>query len=216
MTIDPQNVSGTSAGLINRVKNMLLTPKAEWAKIAMETPDQNKLIVGYALPLIALGAICGLIGSVVIGLPFIGRLPLPWALTNAVFAVIVGLASLFICAVIANALAPSFGSRQDMGRALQLVTYGMTAGWVAAVASIIPALGVLALIGGIYSIVLIYFGMPHVMNTPTDKQVVYLVVLIIAYVVVFWILMWIVGIITLSLGFGALGAVSNMGGVNPY
>lgn len=212
MTIDPQNAPTATAGMVDRIKGMLLTPKAEWAKIATETPDQNKLIVGYALPLLLLGAICGFIGSVVIGLPFLGRLPIPWALTNAIFAVVVGLASVFICAVIANALAPSFGSRQDMGRALQLVVYGMTASWVAAIITIIPALGVLALLGGIYSIVLLYFGLPHVMQTPTDKQVLYLVILIISYIVVFWILMWIVGIITLSLGFSALGAVSNMGG----
>lgn len=214
MTIDPQNAGTATSGLISRVKGILLTPKAEWAKIATETPDQNKLIVGYALPLLVLGAICGLIGSVAIGLPFLGRLPIPWALTNALFAIVVGLVALFVSAVIANALAPSFGSRQDMGRALQLVTYGMTASWVAAVITIIPALGVLAIVGGIYSIILLYFGLPHVMNTPADKQAVYLIVLILAYIVVFWLLMWVVGIITLSLGFSALGAAANMG--NPY
>jgi hypothetical protein len=215
MTIDPQNISGTSAGLVDRVKNMLLTPKAEWERIAAETPDTNKLFVGYALPLLALGAICGLIGATVIGMPFLGRLPIAWALTNAIFSVVVGLVSLFVSAVIANALAPSFGSRQDMGRAQQLVIYGATASMVAAVVTIFPPLGILAILGGLYSIVLMYFGLPYVMNTPADKQVVYLVVLIIAYVVVFWILMWVVGIITLSLGFSAVGAAANMG-VNPY
>jgi hypothetical protein len=208
MTVDPTTTT-TSAGLIDRVKNMLLTPKAEWARIAAETPDQNKLFVGYALPLLALGAICGLIGATVIGMPFIGRLPIVWALTNAAFTLVVGLVSLFVSAVIANALAPTFGSRQDMGRAQQLIVYGSTASMVAAVLTIFPPLGILAIVGGIYSIVLIYFGMPFVMNTPSDKQVVYLVVLILAYVVIFWILMWVVGIIMLSLGFSALGAASS-------
>jgi hypothetical protein len=118
---------------------------------------------------------------------------------------------LFICAVIANALAPSFGSRQDMGRAQQLVVYGSTASFVAAILTIFPPLGILAIVGSIYSIVLIYFGLPAVMNTPTDKQMLYLVVLIIAYIVVFWILMWVVGLIMVSLGFSALGAAANMG-----
>jgi hypothetical protein len=208
MTVDPTTTT-TSAGLIDRVKNMLLTPKAEWARIAAETPDQNKLFVGYALPLLALGAICGLIGATVIGMPFIGRLPIVWALTNAAFTLVVGLVSLFVSAVIANALAPTFGSRQDMGRAQQLIVYGSTASMVAAVLTIFPPLGILAIVGGIYSIVLIYFGMPFVMNTPSDKQVVYLVVLILAYVVIFWILMWVVGLIMLSLGFSALGAATS-------
>lgn len=208
MTVDPTTTT-TSAGLIDRVKNMLLTPKAEWARIAAETPDQNKLFVGYALPLLALGAVCGLIGATVIGMPFIGRLPIVWALTNAAFTLVVGLVSLFVSAVIANALAPTFGSRQDMGRAQQLIVYGSTASMVAAVLTIFPPLGILAIVGGIYSIVLIYFGMPFVMNTPSDKQVVYLVVLILAYVVIFWILMWVVGLIMLSLGFSALGAATS-------
>lgn len=211
MTIDPTGTA--TSGLVDRVKNILLTPKAEWARIAAETPDQNKLFVGYALPLLALAAVCGFVGATMIGLPFVGRVPIVWGLTQAIFQVGVGLVSLFICAVIANALAPSFGSRQDMGRAQQLIVYGSTASIVAGVLAIIPPLAILAIIGGIYSIALIYFGLPAVMNTPADKQVIYLVVLIIAYIVVFWILMWVVGIIMLSLGFSALGAVANM---NPY
>lgn len=211
MTIDPTNAA--SAGLIDRVKNMLLTPKAEWARIAEETPDTQRLFVGYALPLLAIGAICGLIGATMIGMPFIGRLPIAWAVTSAIFNVCVGIVALFVSAVIANALAPSFGSRQDMGRAQQLIVYGSTASMVAAIVTIFPPLGILAILGGIYSIVLIYFGMPAIMNTPADKQVLYLVVLIIAYVVVFWLLMWIVGIIMLSLGFSALGAAASM---QPY
>lgn len=209
MTVDPTTTAAPTAGLVDRVKGMLLTPKAEWARIAAETPDQNKLFVGYAIPLLALGAICGLIGSTVIGLPFLGRLPIVWALTNAVFSIAIGLVSLFVSAIIANALAPSFGSRQDNGRAQQLIVYGSTASMVAAVLTIFPPLGILAIVGGIYSIILIYFGMPFVMNTPADKQVVYLVVLILAYVVIFWILTWVVGMITLSLGFSALGAATS-------
>lgn len=214
MTIDPQNAGTATAGIVDRVKNMLLTPKAEWARIATETPDQNKLFIGYALPLLALAAICGLIGASLIGVPFLGRLPIAWSLTQAIFQVAIGLISLFVSAVIANALAPSFGSRQDMGRAQQLLVYGSTASMIAGCLAIFPPLAMLGIIGGIYSIVLIYFGMPAVMNTPADKQVVYLVVLILAYIVIFWILMWVMGVIMLSLGFSALGAVSNMG--NPY
>jgi hypothetical protein len=211
MTIDPTGTAST--GLVDRVKNILLTPKAEWARIAAETPDQNKLFVGYALPLLALAAVCGLIGAAVIGLPFIGRVPIVWGVTQAIFQVAVGLVSLFICAVIANALAPSFGSRQDMGRAQQLSVYGSTASMLAGVLAIVPPLAMLAIVGALYSIVLIYFGLPAVMNTPADKQVLYMVVLIVAYIVVFWILMWVVGIIMLSLGFSALGAAAS---ISPY
>lgn len=211
MTVDPTNVSPT-AGLVDRAKNILLTPKAEWARIATETPNTNKLFVGYALPLIGLAAICAFIGATMIG-SFFGRSPMMLALVAAIFQVAIGLGSLFLMSVIANALAPSFGSRQDTGRAQQLVVYGSTPNMVAGILAIFPPLGMIAmLIGGLYSIVLVYFGLPAVMNTPADKQVVYLVVLVIANAVIFWILAWIVGIIMLSIGFGALGAAANMNG----
>jgi hypothetical protein len=82
---------------------------------------------------------------------------------------------------------------------------------IAGVLAIIPALSALAIIGGIYSIVLIYFGLPAVMNTPTEKQVVYLVVLILASIVVFFVLAWVATIIMASIGFSALGAAASMG-----
>jgi hypothetical protein len=208
MTVDPTTTSAASAGLVDRVKNILLTPKAEWARIAAETPNVNNLYVGYALPIIAIGAVCSIIGQTLVGGMF-GHAPIVWAVAMALFGAAIQLVCIFVGAVIANALAPSFGSRQDMGRAHQLLVYGSTASMVAGILSIIPPLAILGILAGLYGIILIYFGMPFVMNTPTDKQVVYTLVLVIAYVVVFWVLTWIVGIITLSLGFSALGAAAN-------
>lgn len=93
--------------------------------------------------------------------------------------------------------------------------YGSTAGLLAGVLAIIPTLGMLAIIGGIYSIVLIYFGLPAVMGTPADKQIVYLAVLIVACIVVFWVMAIIVGAIMATLGFSALGAIGSAGGAFP-
>src|SRR5690349_4037583 len=104
MTTTP--TSAGSSGLIDRVKNILLTPKAEWARIGPEPADVGKLYVGYALPLIVLAAICGLIGSALIGLPLIGRLPMMWAISQAIFNIIIQLVCLFVAAFVANALAP--------------------------------------------------------------------------------------------------------------
>ena len=208
MTTTP--TSAGSAGLIDRVKNIILTPKAEWARIAGEPADVGKLYIGYALPLLALGAICSFIGMSMVGLPFIGRLPLMWALTDAISKVVMGFITLFITAFIANALAPAFGSKQDMGQAQKLVVFGSTAGMLAGVLAIFPPLAVLAIVGGIYSIVLIYFGLAPVMGTPTDKQVAYVAVLIIACIVVFMVLGYIVTMLMASLGFSALGAAANV------
>lgn len=204
MTTTP--TSAGSSGLIDRVKNILLTPKAEWARIGPEPADVGKLYIGYALPLIVLGAVCSFIGMAFIGLPFIGRLPIMWALTDAITKVVMGFVTLFITAFIANALAPTFGSKQDMGQAHKLVVYGSTAGMLAGVLAIFPPLAMLAIVGGLYSIVLIYLGLPATMGTPADKQVAYVAVLIIACIVVFMILGYIMAMVMATMGFSVAGA----------
>lgn len=206
MTVTP---TAGSSGLVDRVKNILLTPKAEWARIGPEPADVGKLYIGYALPLLALAAICSFIGLSMIGLPFVGRLPMLWALTEAIKNVVIGVVTLWVVSFIANALAPTFGSKQDMGQAQKLIVYGSTAGILAGCLAIIPTLGMLAIIGGIYSIVLIYFGLGPVMGTPADKQVGYVAVLIIACVVIMFVLAYIIGMIMLSMGFSAAGAAMN-------
>jgi len=49
---------------------------------------------------------------------------------------------------------------------------------------IIPYLGqVLALVAGFYCIYVMYLGLPHMMKTPQDKVIIYLVVSIVAVIV---------------------------------
>ena len=56
-----------TASLIERVKNILLKPNAEWDRIDGEPATVQGLFMGYALILAAVGPICQLIGSVVFG-----------------------------------------------------------------------------------------------------------------------------------------------------
>jgi len=53
--------------LVDRVKNILLTPKTEWPVIAAETTSTADLLKGYVAPLAAIPAICGFIGGSLIG-----------------------------------------------------------------------------------------------------------------------------------------------------
>jgi hypothetical protein len=186
MTVDP---SGASApALIDRIKNILLTPQTEWEKIDAEAADVNKIYLGYVLPLAALGAICAFIGTSVFGVNLFGtiyRVPMVTGLVGAVLQVGLSLAGVFLLAFVANALAPSFGSQQNMGQAHKLAAYGSTAGFLAGVFSIVPALAMLGIVG-LYSLYLLYVGMPRLMKTPEDKRLVYLIVLILV-VAVAWI-----------------------------
>jgi len=69
MTTTP--TSAGSSGLVDRAKNILLQPKAEWDRIAAEPADTNKMYMGYLLPLLVIGAVCAFIGMSLIGISFL-------------------------------------------------------------------------------------------------------------------------------------------------
>jgi hypothetical protein len=188
--------------IVERAKNILLQPQTEWDRIAGEPPDVNKIYTGYVLPLVALSAICAFVGMSVFGI--LGfRIGLVPGLVGVVLQVVLGVAGVFILAFITNALAPSFGSQQDMGQAHKLAAYGSTAGFLAGVFAIFPPLGILGIVG-LYSLALMYIGLPRLMKTPEDKRIGYIITIILAAIVV-----WIV--------IGAvMGAVRGGFGGNPY
>jgi hypothetical protein len=176
--------------LIDRAKNMITTPKTEWAVVAAEEPNQGGMVTGYALPLILLGAVAafigyGFIGHSVLGVRFAG---VSWGLYQAVMQIIFGLAGVYITSFVVNALAPSFGSQKDAGRAMQLVVYSMTPAWIGGILSIFPPIAWLGMLFGIYSLYLIYLGLPHTMKTPQDKVAIYMIVTIVVLIVVYFII----------------------------
>jgi hypothetical protein len=204
MTVEP--TSSGAPGLVDRAKNILLSPKAEWAKIASEPADINRLYVGYLVPLLALAAVCEFIGMSLIGVSFFGttfRVPMVAGLVGAVIRVVVGVVGVYVLAFIINALAPSFGSQQDMGQAQKLAVYSSTAGLLAGVFAIYPPLAVLGLLG-LYSFALLYFGLEPLMKTPEDKRIAYTLVIIVVAIVVFLVIGVVVGAVTAMMG-GAPG-----------
>ena len=65
--------------LVDRVKNILLTPKTEWQVIDAEPTTVADLYKGYIIPLAAIGPICTAIGWSVFGMrvPFLGTYRTP-------------------------------------------------------------------------------------------------------------------------------------------
>jgi len=190
--------------LVDRARNMILSPKTEWQAVAAEAPDTNQIIVGYVVPLAALQAICIAIGWGLIGGPFIGR-SLPYGIGTALVALITAVIGVFISAFVIDALAPNFASQKSLGRAVQLVAYSMTPAMVGGLLGIIPMLSWVGALFGLYGLYVLYLGFPWIMRTPQDKVVVYLIVSIVVILVVYVILsMLLSGIVLTMLGVGAL------------
>ena len=206
MSTDPTAVNASS-NLIERVKNILLQPRAEWDRIAVEPANTTGLYTGYLLPLAALAALCGLVGMSVFGYSFMGvtvRVPIVAGLASAVVRVVMTMVGAYLLAFITNMLAPNFGSQPDMGQAQKLAVYSGTAGLIAGVFAIIPALAVLSILG-LYSLALLYLGLPRLMKTPEDKRIGYF-----ATIIVVCIVLGLVASVVFTALSGALGGLGMM------
>lgn len=175
--------------LIERVKNILLKPKTEWSVIDTESTDTAALYTGYIIPLAAIGPVAGVIGLSVFGILGM-RLPLGVALVHAVVSFGLALVMVYVMALIINALATTFGGRQNLNQALKVMAYSMTAAWVVGILSLIPILGMLSLLGGLYSLYLLLLGLPVLMKVPQEKALAYTLVVIVCGIVISVIIGW--------------------------
>jgi hypothetical protein len=207
MTID--TATSGAPNIVERAKNILLSPRAEWARISTESTGLGPLLMGYVLPLAAIGALASVIGSMLfLGMLF-GAAGLVPAVVSAAVGVGITLLGVFLCGILVNALASSFGSQPNQMRANQLAAYSATASLIGSWGAIIPFLGwLVALAGGIYSVVLFYMGLTPMMQTPEDKRVLFTIVLALIAIVAWWLVGMVVAMMLLGMGLGVGGAMS--------
>lgn len=196
--------------ITGKVQRLLFTPKSEWPKLAAEPSSVAGLYTGYILWLAAIPPIFTFIKGSLFGYEVMGvhfRQAIGAGLGQAILSYALSLVLVFVLALIVDALAPSFGGQKNRVQALKAVGYGWTAAWIAGIATIIPWLGWLILIaGGIYSIYLLYLGLPHTMQCPRDKAAGYTAVTVLLGVVMSVIIGWIVGSVFTA---GAAGIASS-------
>ena len=195
--------------LVQRAKDIIVSPRTEWPVIAAETTSTGELIASYALPLIVIDAVAGFIGVSIIGTAAVMfgapvALPITMALVGACMHVVTSVIGIFVIAIIINALAPTFGGQPSNIQALKTAVYSYTAAWVAAIATVVPILGsLIAFIGALYSLYLLYLGLPILMKNPADKSVIYTILIVVSVIVVAVVL----GLVTsIAVGAGVLGS----------
>lgn len=184
-----------SPGLVERAKAILMTPKAEWPTVAAEAKTPSEVLLQYALPLMAIGPICSVLGGFLA--PY--SLGLTYYVSTAIVSFLLGIASLFALSFIANILSPNFGGKNDFASAFKLVAYSWTPVWLFGVFGLLvglaPALGLLGFLALLYGLYLFYLGAGPVMGVPQDKSVVYTVI----YVVAAFVLYIVIGAITAAI-----------------
>ncbi|MBW8859320.1 MAG: YIP1 family protein, partial [Caulobacter sp.] len=116
----------SSSDLVGRVKRLLLSPSAEWERIDAEPATIKGLYVGYVCILAAIPPIANLIGGLVFGHGFFGLTirPSPAALViGAVVNYALTLVSVFVLALVIDALASSFDGQKNQVQSFKVAAY---------------------------------------------------------------------------------------------
>lgn len=165
-----------SAGLIARVRALLTKPNETWGVIADEPATEGGLFRGYVIPLAAIPAVAGTVGLIVFGVGALGFSfrPSPlWAVMSGLLGFAMSLLMVWLSARVINALAPNFGGTTDPTRAAKVAAYSPTAYWVSGIVTLFPMLGVLALVGAVWSLLLLHKGLGRLMGAPPERAVTY-------------------------------------------
>jgi hypothetical protein len=192
--------------IVMRAVHILVQPGSEWEVIKQEQTDLQTLYLKYVCILAVIPTVAGFIANAFVGSLTAGRIAVGAALGAAVTGYVMSLILVFVVALIADSLAPTFGGRKNIDRALKLVAYSMTASWVAGAFAFIPVLGwLISLLGGLYALYLFYLGAPVLMKTG-EKTIGYTATTVgIAIVIGF-----VMGMISAAI-FGAAGMMGGMG-----
>jgi hypothetical protein len=181
--------------LVERAQAIITKPKEAWPQLAAEPQTVGSLYTGYIIPLAAIGPICTLIGSMLLF-----HRSIMFGVISAVLTYVLVLVGVYVTAMIAQLLAPSFNGNKDQVQALKWCAYSQTPGWVAGVFNLVPVVGpLLVLLGALYGLYLLFLGVSPTMGVPAETAAGYAIVVIICAIVVSFFVAFLAGIILVPL-----------------
>lgn len=163
-----------------------LRPRSEWDDIAAGEPAVPTVLIGYLLPVLAIGAACAFVGMHWVGLGFEGfsyKVPFGEALKNALVGLVAALLGTAVLAWIANALASRFGATRNFARAFAAAAFAAAPVHLAAVAQVWPLLALLVLPAAAYALYLLHVGLKTLMRPDASKALPYSATVIVCAIV---------------------------------
>ncbi len=171
--------SPRAINLVARVTSILFQPTRQWPEIETEFSHTATLYKGYIAPLAAIGPVC-----TAVWLLRFTHASVSAVVTTAIASYVLAIIAVTAIAFVINVLAPTFGGQANTVQALKVAAYASTAWWVGGVFQLVPTLGVLSIVPGLYSFYLLYTGLPVVMKASTDRAVSYTVTVIVGALVI--------------------------------
>jgi len=181
-TPNPETTVPRTRPFLSRLWNLMVEPRAEWAVIETEEDTIRGLMLRWVVPLSAVGPMARLIGSQIFGYNKYGadiRPPISTALTELMVSYLLSLAAAYLLARMISALAVNFGGREHRTQAMKVAAYGGTAAYLAGGFQLVPSLQWIG-VAGLYSLYLIYTGLPALMHVTRRKAFTFTVVTLLA------------------------------------
>ena len=123
------------------------------------------------------------------------RLSLGRSLFHALLGYGLTIGSVWLVGKIIVYLAPRFSFETDETKAMKVAVYSSVPYLAAGVLNLFPALSSIQFIAGIYTLYVFYLGLPIVVEVPKEKQLSFIVSVLIAMVCLYLITGWITSFI---------------------
>lgn len=172
--------------LVERVKGLVLDPKIEWRAIDAEPHTIQDLYTRYVMILAAIPPVASFIGLCIVGSGPFGstfRMGLAPGVAYAVLMYLLSLGWVYVLALVIHGFAPKFEGHGDFIDALKLAAFTPTPAWIGGAFGVIPALSIIGNLLALYSLYLLYLGLPTLTEPPEDKALPYFCVVLLTMVV---------------------------------
>ena len=191
--------------IVNRIKNLVISPGNEWAVIANEKYDIASLVKNYLLILLLIPVV-----ALVLGWEFIGKTETYYQLTTstrgwdigmhkALVYLVTTFITVFASASVIDRISPAFRVEKNFGNTLRLIVYSWTPVLLSGIFYLVPVLSFMIIAGFAYAFVLLYYGLDPLMKPPAPSKTAYFVssvaVILCCYVLTYVIIKAFVGVL---------------------
>ena len=170
--------------IVNKVKEVILNPKAFWKSQKEKEEDLSVLLGAYFLPILLVVVLVVFLGEFFRSAHFY----IMFALLKAVREFVLFLLAFFALVYFTNTLIKTFGGEKNIKRVRQLVTYSFTPFLlVSLITGLFPFLYPIDILG-VYSFYIFWEGGKELLTLPEQKRDSYLILTIMVNFFVFGIL----------------------------
>ncbi len=172
--------------IVERVKGFVTGPKTEWRAVDAEEHTVQGLFTGYVMILAAIPAVAGFIGMCIVGSGVFGatvRMSIGAGVAHAVLGYILSLGWVYVLALVINAFSPKFEGHGEFIDALKVAAFTPTPAWIGGIFNVIPSLWIVGFLLSLYSVYLLFVGLPILTEPPKEKELPYFCVVLLTMIV---------------------------------